>query len=239
MPVAGRGGAGPERGEEASAPDGPVEPPTDPRGPVRRHPVIAIDGPAGAGKSTVARALAARLRIDRLDTGAMYRAVTWAALRDRIDLGDPEALARLAGTLVISVDRVVQVDGEDVTDAIRDGAVNAAVSAVAAAPEVRSILVDRQRRWVREHHGGILEGRDIGTVVLPDADLKLYLTASPEERARRRSDEGAAAVARRDRLDSTRAASPLSAAADARIVDTTGRTVPSIVEEVVAWLDPK
>lgn len=198
--------------------------------------VIAIDGPAGAGKSTVSRRLADALGLQRLDTGAMYRAVAWSALTQGVDPADAGAVAGIARTAVIEVGERVTAGGVDVTEAIRSPEVNRAVSAVAANPEVRRELVDRQRRWVVDHGGGVVEGRDIGSVVFPDASLKIYLTASPEERARRRSEEGSDGVARRDRLDSTRAASPLEVAAGARIVDTTERSVDAVVEEVLAWL---
>ena len=202
----------------------------------RPLPVIAIDGPAGSGKSTVSRALAARLGVDRLDTGAMYRAVAWASLDRAIDPGNRDAVAAVARTIEISVGDRVSVDGTDVTEAIRGPQVSAAVSAVAANPEVRAVMVRRQREWAAEHGGGVVEGRDIGTVVFPGADLKIYLTASVEERARRRPEEGADAVARRDRIDSTRPVSPLGVADGARVIDTTDRTVDDIVEEVVTWL---
>ena len=197
---------------------------------------IAIDGPAGSGKSTLSRALAARLGVGRLDTGAMYRSVAWAALRRGIDTADADAVADVARTLDLDVGDRVVADGTDITEAIRGPEVSAAVSAVAANPAVRTVMVARQRAWVAEHGGGVVEGRDIGSVVLPDADLKLYLTASPEVRAARRSEEGAEAVARRDRLDSTRTASPLEVPDGARVIDTGALGVDEIVEEVVAWL---
>lgn len=200
------------------------------------HPVVAIDGPAGSGKSTLSRALAARLGIERLDTGAMYRSVAWAALRDEIDPSDLEAVAGVAQNLTIEVGDRVVADGTDITEAIRGPEVSAAVSAVAANPAVRAVMVERQRSWVSLRGGGVVEGRDIASVVLPDADLKLYLTASPEVRAARRSEEGAEAVARRDRLDSTRAASPLEVADGARVIDTGSNSVEQIVEEVLTWL---
>ena len=200
------------------------------------HPVIAIDGPAGSGKSTVSRALALRLAVDRLDTGAMYRAVAWAALDRGMDPADRAPVAELARRLDITIGDRVTVDGTDVTEAIRGPEVSGAVSVVAANPGVRTVLVERQREWVAEHGGGIVEGRDIGSVVFPQADLKIYLTASAAERARRRPEEGAAAVARRDHLDSTRAVSPLEVADGARIIDTTDRHVADIVDEVVTWL---
>lgn len=202
----------------------------------RLLPVIAIDGPAGSGKSTVSKALSQRLGVDRLDTGAMYRAVAWAALDRGIDPADRGAMAALARTASITVGERVQADGTDVTEAIRSPEVNAAVSVVAANPDVRAVMVERQREWVVARGGGVVEGRDIGSVVLPQADLKIYLTASAGERARRRAEEGADAVARRDRIDSTRSASPLEVAEGARVIDTTERSVEDIVDEVLAWL---
>jgi CMP/dCMP kinase len=200
------------------------------------QPVIAIDGPAGSGKSTVSRALAARLGVDRLDTGAMYRAVAWAALDRQIDPGDRGAVAELARSLGIAIGDRIEVDGMDVTDAIRGPEVSGAVSEVAANAGVRAVLVRRQRQWVADRGGGVVEGRDIGSVVFPDADVKIYLTASADERARRRPEEGADALSRRDRLDSTRSTSPLGVADGARVIDTTDRQVEDIVQEVVTWL---
>jgi cytidylate kinase len=202
----------------------------------RALPVIAIDGPAGSGKSTVSRALATRLGLDRLDTGAMYRAVAWAALRRHLAPGDRASVAELARTLTFSVGERVEADGSDITDDIRGPEVSGAVSAVAANPGVRAVLVERQRAWVAERGGGVIEGRDIGSVVFPDADVKIYLTASTDERARRRPEEGADALTRRDQLDSTRTVSPLGVADGARVIDTTGRTVEDIVDEVLTWL---
>ncbi len=198
--------------------------------------VIAIDGPAGSGKSTLSRALAVRLGIQRLDTGAMYRAVAWAVLQRQVDPTDADAVADVAKTLIIDVGDRVSADGTDITEAIRGVEVSATVSAVAANPAVRALMVERQRQWVASHGGGVVEGRDIGSVVLPDAHLKLYLDASPDVRAARRSEEGAEAVARRDRLDSTRAASPLEVPDGARLIDTGAHSVEEIVEMVVAWL---
>jgi len=205
-------------------------------GQIRGTVVVAIDGPAGSGKSTLSRALATRLGLQRLDTGAMYRSVAWAVLQKGIDTDDHQAVADVARSLAIEIDDRVLVDGTDVTAAIRGPEVSATVSAVAANPDVRVVMVERQRQWVATNGGGVVEGRDIGSGVLPDADLKLYLTASPEVRAARRSEEGAAAVARRDRLDSTRATSPLEVPEGARIIDTGALSVDQIVEEVVAWL---
>jgi cytidylate kinase len=203
---------------------------------VAAQPIIAIDGPAGSGKSTVSRALADRLGVGRLDTGAMYRAVAWAVLDRRIDAGDQSAVADLARTLAITVGERVEVDGADVTEAIRGPEVSGVVSVVAANAGVRSVLVQRQRQWVTERGGGVVEGRDIGSVVFPDAEVKIYLTASPDERARRRPEEGSDALTRRDRLDSTRSVSPLGVADGAKVIDTTDRRVEDIVDEVVGWL---
>ena len=206
--------------------------------------MIAIDGPAGSGKSTVARAVAARLGIGHLDTGAMYRSVAFAALRDGIDPSDAAAVAALVARTSIEVDEKVTVDGEDATEAIRGPAVSVAVSAVAQNPAVRKELVRRQRAWMRQRRSGVMEGRDIASVVLPDADVKVYLTASDAERARRRAgehgqlahDEVVADLARRDRIDSSRTASPLVVADGAVVIDTTGRTVDEVVDAVVALL---
>jgi CMP/dCMP kinase len=204
--------------------------------------VIAIDGPAGSGKSTVARRLAERLGLEYLDTGAMYRAVTFAALRRNLDPTDAEPVAALAQNVDLSVtDAGVTVDGVDATIEIRGPEVTRAVSAVAANAEVRSELVSRQREWARRRGGGVIEGRDIGSVVFPDAELKVYLDARPEVRAARRSKEVsdldyetvAADIARRDALDQGRAASPLTRAGDAVEVDTSDLTVDEIVELIV------
>jgi len=198
--------------------------------------LVAIDGPAGAGKSTVSTAVAERLGLDRLDTGAMYRAVAALALERGTPPDDVAAVAALAGAARIEVGERVRIDGLDVTDVIRSPEVGRAVSVVAANHEVRRHLVSRQRAWAGAHGGGVVEGRDIGSVVFPRAALKVYLTASAEERARRRHDEAPEGVARRDRIDSTRDASPLREAEDAHRLDTTGRTVDDVVEEVLSWL---
>jgi cytidylate kinase len=204
---------------------------------VMAGPIIAIDGPAGSGKSTLSRALCQRLGLDRLDTGAMYRAVAWAALDRGIDPADQEAVGALAESVRLAVGERVTVDGVDVTDAIRGPAVNRTVSVVAANPRVRRAMVERQRGWVAERDGGVVvEGRDIGSVVLPGADVKVYLTAARDERARRRPEEGADALSRRDHLDRTRAVSPLGVAEGAHVIDTTGRTVDDIAEEIAGWL---
>ncbi len=198
--------------------------------------VIAIDGPAGAGKSTVSTAVARHLGLERLDTGAMYRAVVALALERGLVPEDTAAVSALAASADIEVGEHVTIDGLDVTSRIRSPEVGRAVSVVAANPEVRAQLVERQRAWAATHGGGVVEGRDIGSVVFPEAEVKVYLTASPEERARRRHDEAPEGVARRDRIDSTRDASPLRQADDAHHLDTTGRTVQDVVEEVLSWL---
>ena len=206
--------------------------------------VIAIDGPAGSGKSTVARTLAARLALDYLDSGAMYRSVTFATLRRGIDPADADKVAAVARDIEMKIAGEVTVDGVDATREIRGPEVSKAVSTVAANPDVRVEMVRRQREWAAEHGGGVIEGRDIGTVVFPQAELKVYLTASEGERARRRQqqvddltyDDAAANIALRDRVDSTRAASPLAVADDAVVIDTTGRTVDDVVDEIVGRL---
>jgi CMP/dCMP kinase len=206
--------------------------------------VIAIDGPAGAGKSTVGRALADRLSVGYLDTGAMYRAMTFAALRRGVVEGDLDEVAALAPQVEMSIeDGVVMVDGVDATVAIRGREVTEAVSQISANPAVRHVLVERQRAWVDDHGGGVVEGRDIGTVVFPDADLKLYITASPRVRAERRVRELGGDVAEveasiitRDRVDSSRAHSPLIEAADAVIVDTTGMSIDDVVDHIMEML---
>lgn len=207
--------------------------------------VIAIDGPAGSGKSTVAKALADRLGLEYLDTGAQFRAVTFAALRRGIDPDDAEVVGRLAETLELEVtrDRVV-VDGADATVEIRGPEVTRAVSTVAANPHVRAELRRRQREWATERGGGVIEGRDIGSVVFPDAELKVYLTASPEVRAQRRHkevsdldyEEVAASIAERDARDQGRAHAPLVEADGAVQVDTSARSVDEIVADILALL---
>lgn len=205
-----------------------------------QHIVIAIDGPAGSGKSTIAKLIAERLGLEYLDTGAMYRSVAFAVLRDLLDPADGEAVAALAAATAIEVAGSVLVDGEDATEAIRGPEVSAVVSIVSAHPDVRAELVRRQQEWAETHGGGVVEGRDIGTVVFPNATLKVFLTASEEERVRRRAAQSGEAVAahvtKRDEIDSKRAVSPLVAADDALVIDTTGRTIDDIVEEVLSKL---
>lgn len=208
--------------------------------------VIAIDGPAGSGKSTVARALAARLGLRYLDTGAMYRSVAFAAMRRGIDIEEAEPVGKVARDLDLRMgdDGTTSVDGVDATIEIRGPEVTRAVSIVAANPEVRKQMRQRQREWATKNGGGVLEGRDIGTVVFPDAELKVYLDASPEVRASRRSREVAdlayetvaTDLARRDALDQGRADSPLREADDAVVIDTSDLTVDEIVDAVLGHL---
>ncbi len=202
--------------------------------------VIAIDGPAGAGKSTVARGVAAALGFEYLDSGAMYRCVALAALRAGLPLGDGAALGRLAERLEIEpAGDAVRLDGEDVSEAIRRPEVSAAASRVSAHPEVRAAMVARQRELIRSGRY-VAEGRDIGTVVSPDAPLKVFLTADPEERARRRAAQtgeplGAVleAQARRDARDRERDHGALRAAPDAIELDTTGLGVEDVIARIV------
>lgn len=203
--------------------------------------IVAIDGPAGAGKSTVARQLAFRLGVPYLDTGAMYRGVTYAVLKSGIQPDSIDAVGNIARTVNLTIDdTTLFVDGFDATDAIRQDDVTAAVSAVSANSQVREELRQRQREWIREHRGGVVEGRDIGTVVFPDANLKVYLTASPRVRAQRRVSQNggdvnqiAAAIAERDLKDSTRLDSPLREASDSIVIDTSDRGVDDVVAQLV------
>ena len=197
-------------------------------------PLIAIDGPAGSGKSTVARAVAARLGLPYLDTGAMYRSVAWAALQAGVEITDGAAVAEVARDLKIEVSDGISVDGIDVTAAIREPAVNQAVSAVAANPEVRAELVKRQRAWAEAHGGGVVEGRDIASVVFPDADVKVFLIADASVRAARRKEE--ADISRRDHLDATRAVSPqaLECPPGSTEINTTDTAVDDVVAQVLA-----
>jgi len=207
--------------------------------------VIAIDGPSGAGKGTISRTIAARLGYRHVDTGAMYRAVAWKALHDRMPVNEESAVAALAERSTIEVEGgAVSIDGHDVTTAIRTPEIDKAAAAVARLPAVRAALVARQRAVGREG-GVVMEGRDIGTVVFPNADVKIYLDASAEERARRRANDPAhtgsqsgqaavaAAIQARDASDTTRAASPLTLAADAVRIDTTGMPIDEVVERVL------
>ncbi|MFZ9795661.1 MAG: (d)CMP kinase [Ilumatobacteraceae bacterium] len=202
--------------------------------------VIAIDGPAGAGKSTIAKALARSMGIGYLDTGAMYRGVTFEVLRRGLEATDVEAVARVAREVVLEQGMdSLRVNGEDATAAIRTPAVDAAVSHVAANSAVREELRERQRKWIAGHGGGVVEGRDIGSVVFPDATLKVYLVASPLVRARRRVaqhggdvEEIARAITERDQRDSSRDDSPLRQMPDAVVVDTGDRTIEDVVKHI-------
>jgi CMP/dCMP kinase len=213
--------------------------------------IIAIDGPSGAGKGTVSRALAQTLGYRHIDTGAMYRAVGWKADHDGIPLADEAAIAQLARTADLTVEGgVVAIDGHDVSAAIRTPEVDKLASTVARLPQVREVLVARQRE-LGAQGGVVMEGRDIGSVVFPHADVKIYLDASAEERARRRahdvahagSQAGQAAVAEaiqaRDLSDKTRAASPLALAPGAAHIDTTDMPIESVVERVLELVREK
>jgi len=216
-----------------------------------RQLIIAIDGPSGAGKGTIARAIARELGFRHIDSGAMYRAVGWKAIRDAVPLDDEAAVAALAERSRIDLTGPgVTIDDADVTRAIRTPEIDRAAAAVARLPRVRGVLVDRQRQ-LGIGGGIVMEGRDIGSVVFPNADVKVYLDASPEERARRRAVDPAhtgvpAAVSdvatlltQRDEQERTRTASPLLAAEDAVIVDTTGKGVDEVVSEVMAVVRSK
>jgi cytidylate kinase len=213
--------------------------------------VVAVDGPSGSGKSSTARGVATRLGLAYLDTGAMYRAMTWALLQRGTDLLDPAAIARDAERVGISSGTdpfapTIEVDGQDVSGPIRGTDVTSNVSLVAAVPRVRELLVQRQRDMVEAAPGGIVvEGRDIGSAVVPDAPVKVYLVADPAARAARRAAEMGdidtaateADLARRDQIDSTRAASPLAKASDAVEIDGTHLTLDQVVDAIVALVD--
>ncbi len=208
--------------------------------------VVAIDGPSGSGKSTVARGVGDALGLAVLDTGAMYRAVTLAALDAGVDLTNGVAIAAIAAKVRMELEGDIYLDGRDVSAEIRTPRVTASVSTVSAHSGVRGELVARQREWVVAHDGGVVEGRDIGTVVFPAAPVKVYLEASEGERARRRQRDEVAAnrsvavdevrnsLARRDAIDSGRAASPLRIADDAIVIDATHLSVVEIVTDIVA-----
>ena len=207
--------------------------------------VIAIDGPAGSGKSTVAKALAARLNLDYLDTGAMYRAVAFAAIQKQIRPNEVEEITKIAESLDLELtEESCVVNGVDATTEIRGPEVTSLVSQVATMAEVRTEMVKRQRAWAETRNGGVMEGRDIGSVVFPDAMLKIYLTASEEVRAARRAAEVkegdvavvAADIERRDAVDTQRAASPLVEAEDAIVVDTSEMTLQQVVDHVIGLI---
>ena len=211
-----------------------------------RRLIIAIDGPSGAGKGTVARTIADRLAYRHVDTGAMYRAVAWLAGHEGLDLQDADAVARLAASAALDVNSRVEINGHDVTHAIRTLEMDRAAAIVARHPAVRGVLVERQRAYGLAG-GVVMEGRDIGSVVFPNADVKVYLDASPEERVRRRAQDAARqttsddaersavadALAARDSSDRTRTVSPLRQVDDAVYIDTTGLAIDDVVERVM------
>ena len=207
--------------------------------------VVAIDGPAGAGKSTVARQVAVATGLPFLDTGAMYRCVALVAIRRGVQGDDAVAVADIARTIRIDVrDGVTTLDGVDVSGDIRTPEVNSLVSVIATNSAVREVMREAQRRWAAELGGGVVEGRDIGTVVFPDAAVKVFLTASPEVRARRRVAESggdvaevARSIAERDRIDSTRSDSPLRPADGATVVDSSDKPIDEVVAEIVGLLE--
>ena len=214
--------------------------------------MIAIDGPSGAGKGTVARTVASRLGYRHVDTGAMYRAVAWMAGHEGLDASNPQAIAALAERADFDLGETVRIDGHDVTSAIRTPAIDRAAAGVAQIPAVRDALVRRQRAY-GERGAIVMEGRDIGTVVFPTADVKVYLDASAAERARRRAGDSAhtagqdtsglagivEALEARDHADRTRAASPLAMASDAVYIDTTGVSIAEVVAQVMALVESR
>lgn len=210
---------------------------------------IAIDGPAAAGKSTIAKITATKLGYTYIDTGAMYRALTYKALEEHIDVYDDDALTRLLERIVIELTptkegQIVRVDGEDITEAIRSQEVTSNVSATAAQPHVRELMVEKQR-LLANSKGVVMDGRDIGTAVLPNAELKIFMTASVEERAERRFAENTKRginrsmeelcqdIADRDKADTERIASPLKQASDAIFIDTTSMSIEQVADEII------
>ena len=207
--------------------------------------VIAIDGPAGAGKSTVARQVSTATGLRYLDTGAMYRCVALAVQQSSTDANDAEAVGKIARDVSVVIGRDAAIlNGTDVSAEIRSSEINSIVSIIAAHTPVRDAMREQQRSWIRDHEGGVVEGRDIGTVVFPDAILKIFLTASPEVRAERRVGQSggdiqavAASIAERDHLDSTRLDSPLKPSHDSVVVDSSRRTIEEVVAEIVTHFE--
>lgn len=203
--------------------------------------VIAIDGPAGAGKSTVAKLVAEATGLPYLDTGAMYRCVALLSTRTGIDSSNESGVAAIAESIDITFQGVqCWMNGEDVSQEIRSAEIASIVSIIAAQSSVRTAMRTQQQRWIQQQGGGVVEGRDIGTVVFPNAELKVFLTASPEERASRRVGQSggdlkeiAFNIAERDRIDSERVDSPLRPAGDAVVVDSTGLTITEVVDVIV------
>ena len=209
-----------------------------------RHHVIAIDGPAASGKSSVARQLAKRLGFVYVNSGAMYRAVTWTVLNRAIEPGDKAAIAKFIGGVTLGETLIdgefhLLIDDVDLTEHLHEERVNAEVSRVSTVPEVRKLLVQRMRDYARKHDL-VVEGRDIGSVVFPDTPFKFYIDASPEVRSQRRAAQGHRdEIAQRDRADSSRAASPLIVAKDAQVIDSSHLTVEQVIDEIVKRLSEK
>ena len=209
-----------------------------------RHHVIAIDGPAASGKSSVARQLAKRLGFVYVNSGAMYRAVTWTVLNRAIEPGDKAAIAKFIGGVTLGETLIdgefhLLIDDVDLTEHLHEERVNAEVSRVSTVPEVRKLLVQRMRDYATKHDL-VVEGRDIGSVVFPDTSYKFYIDASPEVRSQRRAAQGHRdEIAERDRADSSRAASPLIVAKDAQVIDSSHLTVEQVVDEIVKRLSEK
>ena len=207
--------------------------------------VIAIDGPAGAGKSTVARQVSTATGLRYLDTGAMYRCVALEVQNTATDPNDADAVGKIAREVSVVIERdAAKLNGVDVSSEIRSSEINAIVSVIAAHTPVRDAMREQQRRWIQAQQGGVVEGRDIGTVVFPDAILKVFLTASPEVRAERRVGQTggditavAAGIAERDHLDSTRLDSPLRPSEGSVIVDSSNRTIEEVVAEIVSHFE--
>ena len=208
------------------------------------HRVVAIDGPAASGKSSVARELAREIGFDYVNSGAMYRAVTWHVLQSGISPEDPDSVARLVEETRIDCDldrdgSRILINGVDPAEHLRDDLVNDGVSAVSSVPRVREILVEKMRAYAREHDV-VMEGRDIGSVVFPDTPYKFYIDASPEVRLRRRQAQGQRdQIAARDRADSSRRASPLIIAEDAHVIDSSNLTIHGVVGEIIGRLKLK